>query len=109
MLSDSSNEACLGQLKAISREGMPSQRHHEPGDLFVKLHVQFPDSLDPQALPLLERALPPRKPLPKFDKHVIIEETVLSDLDPRQQEEQDRDPDAMDEDEGEPRVQCAQQ
>ena len=90
---------------------MPSQRHHEPGDLFVKLHVKFPETLDPQVFPLLERALPPRKPLPKFDKNAVIEEAVLSDLDARQQQEQARgDSDAMDEDEpGEPRVQCAQQ
>ena len=78
---------------------MPSQRHHEPGDLFVKLHVKFPEMLDPQAFPLLERALPPRKPLPKFDKNAVIEEAVLSDLDARQQREQARgDSDAMDED-----------
>ena len=90
---------------------MPSQRHHEPGDLFVKLHVIFPDHLDPQAFPHLERALPTRKPLPKFDKHTLLEETTLSDLDARQQQQQSRtmgDGDAMDEDE-EPRVQCAQQ
>ena len=90
---------------------MPSQRHHEPGDLFVKLHVDFPESLDPNAFALLERALPPRRPLPKFDRHLLIEEATLSDLDARQQQEQSRgDSDAMDEDEtGEPRVQCAQQ
>lgn len=89
---------------------MPSQRHHEPGDLFVKIHVTFPDSLDPSAFPLLERALPPRKALPKFDKHTLIEEVTLSELDAQQQRQQTSgDPDAMDEDEGEPRVQCAQQ
>ncbi|KAI5124010.1 hypothetical protein M0805_003842 [Coniferiporia weirii] len=99
-----------GQLKVIPGEGMPSQRHHEPGELFVKMHVTFPDTLDPQAFPLLERAFPPRKPLPKFDKNTLIEETTLSDLDARQQQEQTRGgSDAMDEDEGEPRVQCAQQ
>lgn len=99
-----------GELKVITGEGMPSQRHHECGDLFVKLHVAFPDTLDPQAFPLLERALPPRKPLPKFDKNLIIEEATLSDLDARQQQEQSRsDSDAMDEDDTEPRVQCAQQ
>lgn len=76
----------------------------------MKLHVSFPDKIEPQAFPLLERALPPRKPLTKFDKHTLIEEATLSDLDARQQREQTRnDPDAMDEDEGEPRVQCAQQ
>ena len=89
---------------------MPSQRHHEPGDLFVKLHVKFPESLDPQSFPLLERALPSRKLVPKFDKNAVVEEATLSDLDARQQQEQARRDDAMDEDEaGEPRVQCAQQ
>lgn len=91
---------------------MPSQRHHEPGDLFVKMHVKFPESIDAAAVPLLEKALPPRNPIPKFDKNVHIEDASLSDLDARQQREQARgDPDAMDEDEGEgePRVQCAQQ
>jgi len=100
-----------GVLKVIAGEGMPSQRHHEPGDLFIKLHVVFPDAIEPANLPLLERALPPRKPLPKFDRHTVMEEATLSDLDARQQKEQSRgDPDAMDEDEGgEPRMQCAQQ
>lgn len=101
----------IGHLKVISGEGMPSQRHHEHGDLFVKLHVLFPESLDPQAFPLLERALPPRRPMPKFDKSVTVEETTLNDLDARQQQEQSRgdSSEAMDEDEAEPRVQCAQQ
>ena len=89
---------------------MPSQRHHEPGDLFVKLHVAFPERLDPNVIPLLEKALPPRKSLPKFDKNVLLEEVVLSDMDARQIREQARaDTDAMEEDEGEPRVQCSQQ
>lgn len=97
-------------MKVITGEGMPSQRHHEPGDLFLKLHVAFPEHIDPETIPLLEQALPPRKPLPKFEKSVLIEEVSMSDLDARQQREQARtDPDAMDEDEGEPRVQCAQQ
>lgn len=102
--------ARAGALKVITGEGMPSQRHHEPGDLFVKLHVAFPESIDPAVIPLLEQALPPRQPVPKFDKHTLIEDVTMSDLDARQQREQARgDSDAMDEDEGEPRVQCAQQ
>ncbi|TDL25063.1 hypothetical protein BD410DRAFT_896623 [Rickenella mellea] len=99
-----------GELKVIAGEGMPSLRHHEPGDLFVKIHVTFPEHIDPSVIPLLERALPPRKALPKFDKHTVMEEASLSDLDARQQREQHaRRDDAMDEDGEEPRVQCAQQ
>lgn len=86
---------------------MPSQRHHEPGDLYVKLNVKFPDTIDESAFPLLERALPPRKPIEKFDKGVIFEEALLEDVDTRSggtiREE------AMEEDHEEPRVQCANQ
>jgi DnaJ family protein A protein 2 len=97
----------VGELKVIHGQGMPSQRHHEPGDLYVKISVKFPDSIDPSAIPLLERALPPRKPVEKFDKNVILEEVTLDDADTRSRPGlQD---DAMDEDQEEPRVQCANQ
>ncbi|TFK55332.1 hypothetical protein OE88DRAFT_1732577 [Heliocybe sulcata] len=96
------------QLKVIPGQGMPSQRHHEPGDLFVKFSVVFPDHIDPAKVPLLEQALPPRKPVEKFPKSVTLEEADLEEVDARRQESMSRD-DAMDEDEGEPRVQCAQQ
>ncbi|KAF8197364.1 DnaJ domain-containing protein [Pholiota molesta] len=80
------------ELKVIHGQGMPSQRHHEPGDLYVKISV---------------KALPPRKPVEKFDKNVILEEVTLDDADTRSRPGlQD---DAMDEDQEEPRVQCANQ
>ena len=86
---------------------MPSQRHHEPGDLYVKLNVKFPDTIDPSAIPLLERALPPRKPVEKFDKNIIIEDVTLDDVDTRTRGSLHDEP--MDEDHDEPRVQCANQ
>lgn len=98
-------------LKVIPGEGMPSQRHHEPGDLFVRVQVRFPDSVPPEAIPLLEQALPPRPPLPKFPKGVALEEAEAAEADARQLEYAEAG-DAMDEDEdgeGEPRVQCANQ
>lgn len=91
---------------------MPSQRHHEPGDLYVKFTVKFPDHLDPAVIPLLERTLPPRKPTEKFPKNIIIEEASLDEVDTRSRQKAERmqDGDPMDEDgEGEPRVQCANQ
>ena len=89
---------------------MPSLRHHEPGDLFVKFHVKFPEHLDSNSLTKLEKALPPRKPIDKFPKTVVLEEAELLDLDARQQREQaNRGDDAMEEDEEQPRVQCANQ
>lgn len=102
-----------GALKVIHGEGMPSERHHEPGDLYVKLSVDFPESLPIDKIPLLEQALPARKALPKFDKHTIQEEVELADADPNEQPHRragGRGGDPMDEDEpDEPRVQCAQQ
>jgi len=96
-----------GDLKVIHGQGMPSQRHHEPGDLYVKISVKFPDSVDPATIPLLQRVLPPRKPVETFSKQTIIEDVDLDSPDQRQRERASED--AMDEDEGEPRVQCANQ
>jgi len=96
-----------GDFKVIRGQGMPSHRHHEPGDLFIKFHVKFPEHLDSSAIAKLEQALPPRKPVEKFSKNTLIEEVELSDLDARQQREATED--AMDEDDEQPRVQCANQ
>jgi len=96
-----------GDLKVIHGQGMPSLRHHEPGDMYVKLSVKFPDSIDLPAIPLLERALPPRRPLEKFEKGVMLDEVHLDDADTRSRAGMRED--AMDEDQDEPRVQCANQ
>jgi len=89
---------------------MPSPRHHQPGDLFVKFHVKFPDHIDAAAISHLEQALPPRNPIEKFPKNILMEEIDLSDLDARQQKAANmRSEEAMDEDEDQPRVQCANQ
>jgi len=99
-----------GDIKVIRDQGMPSLRHHEPGDLFVKFHVKFPDHLDSSSVAKLEKALPPRKPVEKFSKGIVVEEAELLELDARQQREQaNHGDDAMDEDEEQPRVQCANQ
>lgn len=97
-----------GDLKVIHGQGMPSQRHHEPGDLYVKLDVKFPDEIDVASIPLLEKALAPRKAVEKFPKNVMLEEVSLDSVDSRARADAMKD-DAMDEDEGEPRVQCANQ
>lgn len=90
---------------------MPSFRHHEPGDLFVKFHVKFPEHLDPSAVAKLEKALPPRKPVEKFPKSVVLEDAELSEMDARQQRAQANHDgeEAMETDEEHPRVQCANQ
>ncbi|KAF8326097.1 uncharacterized protein EI90DRAFT_3071484 [Cantharellus anzutake] len=104
-----------GVVKVIRGQGMPSYRHHEMGDLYVNLKVAFPEHIPPAAIPHLEAALPPRRPIQPTPKAKHIEEVELSDLDARQQKEQARrglngdTDDGMDEDGGEPRVQCANQ
>lgn len=97
-----------GDLKVIRGQGMPSQRHHEPGDLYVKLNVTFPETIDPAAYPLLEQALPPRKPVEKFAGNIVLDEVDMDETDVRAGPGGMRD-DAMDEDGDEPRVQCANQ
>ncbi|KAJ7580982.1 hypothetical protein C8J56DRAFT_1168550 [Mycena floridula] len=96
-----------GELKVIYGQGMPSQRHHEPGDMYVKMSVVFPDSIDPMNIHLLEEALPPRAPIQKFEKNIVLDEVHLDSAESRSHNIRD---DSMDEDtEGEPRVQCANQ
>lgn len=95
-------------MKIIRGQGMPSLRHHEPGDMFVKLSVKFPDHIDPNVVPQLEKVLAPRKPVEKFPKNITSEEVMMEEMDARQRAAHERD-DAMDEDEEQPRVQCANQ
>lgn len=96
-------------VKVIRGQGMPSRRHHDFGDLFVNVRVVFPDRIDPAVVPLLEQALPPRKPAETYGPDVMVEEVDMVDMDARQQQEHARG-DAMDEDDdGRPRVQCANQ
>jgi len=96
-----------GEVKVVHGQGMPSQRHHEPGDLYVKLNVKFPETIDPASIPLLERALPPRNLIEKFNKNIVLEEVNLDNADTRSRGSIQDDP--MDEDHDQPRVQCANQ
>ena len=53
----------------IRGAGMPSYRHHNPGNMFVKFDIEFPKQtprLDDQTRALLKGALglPPTKPAP---------------------------------------------
>jgi len=94
-------------LKVIHGQGMPSQRHHEPGDLYVKISVKFPEFIDPTLIPMLERVLPPRKSIDIYPPGILLEDVDLDN--PDQTEREKVSEDAMDQDQGEPRVQCANQ
>jgi len=53
-----------GDIKCIENEGMPTyKRPFEKGRLIVRFSVQFPKTVTPDAIKLLEKALP--KPTPK--------------------------------------------
>ncbi|ODN98443.1 chaperone regulator [Cryptococcus wingfieldii CBS 7118] len=100
-------------LKIISGQGMPSYRHHDLGDLYVRLTVDFPTTIPTDVMPLLEKALPPRKALPKFGKKVHVDEVVFSEPNEkhaRTAAAHDGDEEMEDDEEGGgPGVQCAQQ
>ena len=40
--------------------------------LYVKLIVRFPNPIDPAVIPMLENALPPRKPVESFPKNIVL-------------------------------------
>jgi DnaJ family protein A protein 2 len=96
-------------LKVISHQGMPSYRHHELGDLYVKIHVKFPDTISPEVIPALESALPARNAVQKFSKNIHVDEVTLEEPNDRQKRSAATNGDEMDEDDDErPGVQCAQ-
>lgn len=103
--------APTGTLKVLHGQGMPSPRHHDPGNLYIRLNVKFPETLTEEQMAGLERSLPPRRALPKPPAKLHIEEVTLQE--PSERQKMQNDPDAMDEDDDDeagPRagVQCAQ-
>ena len=89
---------------------MPSYRHHELGDLYVRINVTFPPSIEPSVIPLLEQALPQRNAMTKFAKKTHVEEVTLEEPNDRQRKSAASNGDEMDEDEedGRPGVACQQ-
>ncbi|KIW04030.1 chaperone DnaJ, variant [Verruconis gallopava] len=110
-----------GAVKVVRGQGMPSFRHHDYGNLYIKFDVKFPtrisgpdgESMTPEQVRALESVLPPRiqPQLPPPD--AMIEDFLLDEYDP-QRDGGRRGMNAMDEDEddmhpGAERVQCASQ
>lgn len=73
-----------GTVKVLRGQGFPSVRHHEPGDLYVNLSVAFPDTLPLDSIPLLEKALPARRALPKLDSKIDVEDADMDDMNERE-------------------------
>jgi DnaJ family protein A protein 2 len=101
---------------------MPSYRHHDCGNLYIKFDINFPEpewaqNIGEEAMAALRQILPPPTPL-DLPLGAATEETVLSTVDPMQQRRAEmgtsgaRLNGAMDEDDdesGQGGVQCASQ
>jgi DnaJ homolog subfamily A member 2 len=108
-------------VKVLRNQGMPSYRHHDYGNLYIKFDVKFPErlggpegeALSDQAKAALESVLPPRITGPTPPPEAMVEDFTLEDLDPTREHAQSRGVN-MDEDDddvppGAERVQCASQ
>ncbi|KAJ2669833.1 Type I HSP40 co-chaperone [Coemansia sp. RSA 1285] len=105
-----------GEVKVIEGQGMPSFRHHNPGNMFIKFNLRFPASgwAPEEEIKKLEAILPKRQPVPSLPKGAHVEEVVLSAVDLQHQKRMQEDDPAEEDYEdahqhGGPGVQCAQQ
>ncbi|KAG5439683.1 hypothetical protein PCK2_000723, partial [Pneumocystis canis] len=76
-----------GEIKVVEGQGMPSYRHHDYGNLYIRFEIAFPPPnfiSDPASFALLEKILPPRIE-PRIPTNAITEEVVLADVDPMQE------------------------
>lgn len=73
-----------GDIKVLRGQGMPSYRHHEKGDLYLNLHVDFPEEISIDKVPMLEQALPPRRKAIKVNGDFEIEDVQMDEIDERE-------------------------
>lgn len=81
VLSDPDAKKDERMMKALNGEGMPTFRNpFQHGSLFLKLTIQFPDSLDPAAQASIRALLPPpllsrelREDDPSVELHQVVE------------------------------------
>src|SRR4051812_25673604 len=76
----------IGEVKMVRGQGMPSYRHHDYGNLYIKFDIKFPPShfAPPEVLAGLERILPPRVE-PKVPTDAMAEDVFLEEVDANQQ------------------------
>ena len=62
---------------------MPSYRHHDFGNLYVKFTVEFPQEnfATNEQLAILEQVLPPRQPI-ELPEGAVTDDVVLGNVDP---------------------------
>ncbi|KAJ5403613.1 Mitochondrial protein import protein mas5 [Penicillium cosmopolitanum] len=103
-------------IKVIPGQGMPSFRHHDHGNLYIKFEVEFPKKDQLQNLELLEKVLPQRMEQTQPPADAMVEDFELHDIDGSEPSQARAHGAAggMDEDDddvppGAERVQCASQ
>lgn len=99
-------------IKSIPEEGMPTwKRPFDKGYMFIQFTVEFPTSLAPQQIDLLDKLLGPRTPqrMPMGEHVDEVEMIDFSQEHARQRANGSEAYDEDDEGEGNPRVQCAHQ
>ncbi|KAJ6101948.1 hypothetical protein N7486_004375 [Penicillium sp. IBT 16267x] len=102
-------------IKVIPGQGMPSFRHHDHGNLYIKFDVKFPQKDQLQNLDLLEKVLPPRMQQNQPPVDAMVEDFELEGIDGSEPSQARAHGAAMDEDDedgvpgGAERVQCASQ
>lgn len=97
----------------IRGQGMPSYRHHDYGNMYIKFDIKFPPShfAAPEVLAQLENILPPRQE-PSIPRDAMADDVFVEEVDAQQQARvQGNGPmdDEDDEQGGAERVQCASQ
>ena len=103
-------------LRCVEGQGMPSYRHHDHGNLYIRFVIDFPPAnwTSPDQIASLEKILPPR-PKVKLPKGVTSEVCELSEIDPMQEARAEgaarsqREDEEEEDSQGGPGVQCAQQ
>jgi len=103
-----------GDLKAVMGQGMPTERHHDFGNLYIQFDIEFPAANWTEIIKIeqLRSILPPTAALPALPKGAHVEEVSLTEMDPRQKARAEQGHMGGDDDEeggGHPGVQCAQQ
>lgn len=94
--------------------GMPTERHHDFGNLYITFEIEFPSPnwTDSAKIDQLRSILPPAAKLPPHPKDAHIENVTLTEMDSRQRARAEQGHMGGDDDEeggGHGGVQCAQQ
>lgn len=101
-----------GEVRMIPDEGMPIHKSMEKGNLYIQFNIEFPkpNSLSVKQMKHLEESLPPRRKAPQVTND-MDEYTLEKVPEGRKAGQQQRRRETYDEDDdqGQQRVQCAQQ